>query len=302
MPRKDYLSAEARHRFDNPPVLSGEQRQIFLQAPTWATEYVKGLLTPSNKVGFILQVGYFRIVSRFFVSSRFHQADVDFIADKISVDANGVNMADYQGNTFRRHQEDILGFFGFAPFSKSSSEALLQEAERLAHVQTRPHLIFGGMVSFLQEHRIEIPTYQAIRTILEKALDNFERDLESILSRNLTQEDILLLDQLLQEHSSYQEDSKAHLKIKRYQITLYKKISQSMEVKHIRERVKNFQHLKRMYLQLVRVAKRLKLSDAAIQYYAEYVINNQIPQVATRSTIRYLLLIFFYHPPILSAR
>jgi len=43
----------------------------------------------------------------------------------------------------------------------------------------------------------------------------------------------------------------------------------------------------------LQVARRLKLSDAAIQFYAEYVINNQIPQVAARSTIRYLLLISF---------
>jgi len=48
-----------------------------------------------------------------------------------------------------------------------------------------------------------------------------------------------------------------------------------------------------MYFQLIHVAKRLKLADATIQFYAEYVINNQIPQIATRGTIRYLLLIAF---------
>ena len=293
MARKEFLSPEARHRFDNPPVLTSEQRSIFLQAPTWATEYVRQLQTPSNKVGFLLQVGYFRIVSRFFVSSRYDQKDVDFVAEKISVDSNAVDMNDYCGTTFSRHQEDILAYFGFTPFTQRGFEALLQEAERLAHVQTRPHLIFEGLVSFLQEYHIEIPTYAAIRTILEKALDNFERDLESILSKNLTVEDIYLLDQLLQQHTSFQEDSKTHLKIKRYEITFFKRISQSMEAKHIRERVHNFQHLKKMYLQLVHVSYRLKLSDATIQFYAEYVINNQVPQIATRSTIRYLLLIAF---------
>jgi len=293
MARKEFLSPEARQRFDCPPEFNAEKRILFLQAPVWALEYVKGLHTPSNKVGFLLQVGYFRVVSRFFLPSRFHQADVDFVAEKISVNVNDVNIDEYESRTALRHQKEILSYFGFTPFSKLSSEELLQEAERLAHVQTRPNLIFGGMVSFLQEHHIEIPTYQAIRTILEKALDNFERDLESILSRNLTEEDILLLDKLLQEHSSYQEDAKAHLKIKRYEITFFKRISQSMETKQIRERVQNFQHLKKMYQQLVRVAKRLKLSDATIQFYAEYVINNQIPQVAIRSTIRYLLLISF---------
>jgi len=66
-----------------------------------------------------------------------------------------------------------------------------------------------------------------------------------------------------------------------------------METKHIRERRENFEHLKGMYLKIVHVARRLHLSDSAIQFYAEYVINNQIPQIASRGTIRYLLLIAF---------
>lgn len=293
MPKKDYLSQEARHRFDHPPVLNSEQKLIFLKAPQWATEYAKTLQTPSNKVGFLLQVGYFRIVSRFFVPKRFHQSDVDFLVQRISIDVNAVSIEEYEPRTALRHREDILKYFGFTAFESSSVQALMEETQRLAHVQTRPHLIFEGMVGFLQEHHIEIPTYQALKTILDKALSNFEQDLESILTRFLTAEDILLLDQLLIEHSSYQEDSRRHLKVKRYEITFFKRISQSMETKQIRERVYNFQNLKRMYLQLLPVAKRLKLSDATIQFYAEYVINNQVPQIATRSTIRYLLLISF---------
>lgn len=293
MPRKEYITWEARQKFDHPPILNPEQKLIFLKAPEWATEYVRTLQTPSNKVGFLLQVGYFRIVSRFFVSSRYHQSDVDFVAERISIDVNAVQMSDYEGRTALRHREDILGYFGFAPFEKSSGQALIEETQRLAHVQTRPYLIFEGMVAFLQEHHIEIPTYQTLKTILDKALSIFERDLESILTRYLTSEDILLLDQLLVEHSSYQEDARRHLKVKRYEITFFKRISQSMETKQIRERVQSFQHLKRMYLQLLPVAKRLKLSDATIQFYAEYVINNQVPRIATRSTIRYLLLIAF---------
>ncbi len=158
MPRKDYISLEARLRFDQPPSLTTERRLIFLQAPLWAMEYVRSLQTPSNKVGFLLQVGYFRIVGRFFVSSRYHGADVDFVAENISVDVNSVVMSDYEGRTVLRHQKDILDYFGFSPFDKPAGEALLLEAERLAHVQTRPYLIFEGMVGFLQDHHIEIPT------------------------------------------------------------------------------------------------------------------------------------------------
>ena len=45
------------------------------------------------------------------------------------------------------------------------------------------------MVSFLQEHHIEIPNYNTLKTILEKALINFEKHLESILTKYLTSED-----------------------------------------------------------------------------------------------------------------
>ncbi|KAA6439893.1 Tn3 family transposase [Dyadobacter flavalbus] len=293
MPRKEYLTSEARQRFDNPPVLSVDQKIIFLEAPQWAAEYVKTLQTPSNKVGFLLQVGYFRVVSRFFGSNRFHQSDVDFVAARISVDVNAVQMEKYEGRTSLRHREDILGYFGFAPFDKSSTETLIEETKRLAHVQTRPYLIFEGMVDFLQSHHIEIPTYQSLKTILDKALTSFEQNLESILNKYLTTADILLLEQLLVEHTSYQQDSRKHLKVKRYEITFFKRISQSMETKQIRERVTNFESLKIMYLQLLPIVKRLKLSDTTVQFYAEYVINNQVTQIATRSTNRYLLLISF---------
>ena len=203
MPRKEYLTSEVRQRFDNPPVLSLDQKMIFLQAPQWAAEYVKTLQTPSNKVGFLLQVGYFRVVSWFFGSNRFHQSDVDYVAERISVDVNAVQMTDYEGRTSLRHREDILGYFGFAPFDKSSIETLIEETKRLAHVQTRPYLIFEGIVDFLQSHHIEIPTYQSLKTILDKALTSFEQNLESILNKYLTTADILLLEQLLVEHTSY---------------------------------------------------------------------------------------------------
>jgi len=112
-------------------------RGLFFTSTYLGNDYVKGLQTPSNKVGFLLRVGYFRIVSRFFVPNRYHQSDVDFVSEKISVYVNDVNMNDYKGRTVRRHQDEILAYIGFSPFTKSSDEFLLQEAERLAH-ELRP--------------------------------------------------------------------------------------------------------------------------------------------------------------------
>jgi hypothetical protein len=66
MARKEYFSYEERKRFDTPPVLSNKQRYIFNQLPQWAENFIKTIITPTNQIGFLIQLGYFRIVCRFF--------------------------------------------------------------------------------------------------------------------------------------------------------------------------------------------------------------------------------------------
>ena len=92
MARKEYLTPEERNRFEYPPQLLTEQKGLFLQLPDWASNYLKTLQTPTNQVGFLLQLEYFRIVSRFFLSNRFIQADIDYIINVIVVDPNQVSM------------------------------------------------------------------------------------------------------------------------------------------------------------------------------------------------------------------
>lgn len=60
MVRRDYLSTEDRTRFDSPPQLDSTQRLIFTDLSAWAEDYLAEIHTPANKVGFVLQLGYFR--------------------------------------------------------------------------------------------------------------------------------------------------------------------------------------------------------------------------------------------------
>ncbi len=68
MARREYLSPDERTRFDTPPPLTPQQRPIFIDLPAWAQTYLQQALSPTNKVGFLLQLGYFRVVSRFFLA------------------------------------------------------------------------------------------------------------------------------------------------------------------------------------------------------------------------------------------
>ena len=297
MPRKEYLTPEERTRFDNPPQLLTDQKGLFLQIPEWASTYLKTLQTPTTQVGFLLQLGYFRVVSRFFLSNRFIQADINCIVSGIMVDPNQIDFTDYFRTTYFRHQEEILKQLGYTGFDKNASQLISQEMKRLVSLRTEPVLIMESVITFLDENRIEIPPYATLRVLLEKSFRQFEQDLEAIMVQYLQQEDKKLLNSLLVQHDSYQQEEKKHAKVQRYQLTFFKRITQSMQPSVIKGRIDNFVRLKEMYLQLLPIITRLNLPEETIKFYAEYVIDNQIFQVADRNNTRYLLLVsFIIHP------
>src|SRR5690606_25576797 len=86
---------------------------------------------------------------------------------------------------------------------------------------------------------------------------------------------------------------KKHVKVQRYQLTFFKRVTQSMQPSIIKGRVDNFVRLREMYLQLLPLIDRLNLPEETIRFYAEYVIDSQVFQVANRDNTRYLLLVSF---------
>ncbi len=213
------------------------------------------------------------------------------------VDPNQIDFTDYFRTTYFRHQEEILRQLGYTGFDKNASQLISQEMKRLVSLRTEPVLIMESVITFLDEHRIEIPPYATLRVLLEKSFRQFEQDLEAIMVQYLQQEDKNLLDSLLLQHDSYQQEEKKHVKVQRYQLTFFKRITQSMQPSVIKGRIDNFVRLKEMYSQLLPIITRLNLPEETIKFYAEYVIDNQIFQVADRDNTRYLLLVsFIIHP------
>lgn len=294
MARKEYLSSDERSRFDSPPQL--EDIRILVQIPTWAERYLQTLGSATNKVGFILQLGYFRVTGRFFAPHRFNQLDIDLVVDRFNIDPNDeITLNNYaQSRTTYRHQEEILKELGYTSFDSSHQQTLFQEAKRLTGLQTKPSLIFDAMVTYLQEKRVETPTYNALRDILTKALDAFSKDLEAIIQTYLTEDDKILLNELARkQQNSILEISSKNNNYTRYELTFLKRITQSMRPAHIKERLGLFVDLKTKYQQLQAIIKRLNLSDATIRYFADYVLDTQSSQPLKRVNEYYLQLIAF---------
>ncbi len=202
MPRRDFLSPEERQHFDTPPRLNAAERLILVDIPQWAEDYLLAVHTPTNKVGFLLQLGYFRVVTRFFVPDRFPAADIDWVCRRRNIRLTDVQMENYLHNrTVYRHRTIILDRLGYQAFETDHRVALVEEARRLTHLQTRPSLMLDALVSWLRERRIELPPYNTLREIIAGALEVFDQHLQTVIEQHLTAPEKALLDGLLDNSS-----------------------------------------------------------------------------------------------------
>ncbi len=72
------LSPAERRRFDSPPNLTGDESSIYFSLPPDVAKIIDRLRTPTNKVGFMLQLAYFKSQSKFFTYDQFKPSDIDY--------------------------------------------------------------------------------------------------------------------------------------------------------------------------------------------------------------------------------
>ncbi|WP_079240890.1 DUF4158 domain-containing protein [Chryseobacterium indologenes] len=74
-----------------------------------------------------------------------------------------------------RYKKIIIEHFGISFFRHKEKQQLMNEAVRLFKKQKSSDSIFWILIEYLQDHRIEIPTYNALSIIIQqagKSLDN----------------------------------------------------------------------------------------------------------------------------------
>jgi len=108
MPHIKILNNNDIKAFNSPPEFNGEERKRFFYLPKWAGEFVESFRSSTNKIGFVLQLGYFKAVNRFFVARKYHQNDIEFVANCHGLGLNEFDFENYKERTFIRHYELIL--------------------------------------------------------------------------------------------------------------------------------------------------------------------------------------------------
>src|SRR5271166_2664899 len=112
------LSTEEIRLFEQPPLFTADERKHFFSLPKWAEEIIETLQTPASKIGFLLELGYFRATKRFYTQDAFTQADIAFVRHRLSLATTG-QLESYAKTTLHRHKTLIRDKLGYRQFSSA---------------------------------------------------------------------------------------------------------------------------------------------------------------------------------------
>ena len=293
MPRMKILNAVEQEAFESPPMFNSVQRKQYFDLPGEIHHFAANLRTPTNKICFFLNCGYFKATKQFFPSRTLRQRDVEYAGTRIGISSDEIEIDKYDKQTFLRHQHFILEFYGFFAFSQKAQMFIVEEIKAMVKSQLKPNLIFWRCVDLLICKKTQLPSYFRLADLILNAINRRRKELTTLLEHILPTDIKELLDTLFIQSSSL-DGNPVDSRTAAYKLTLLKKLSQSTKPSKIKERVADLELIQGLYQRLQPVLKALELPHDGIRYYANSVIKSEIFQVARRKNEdRYLHVIAF---------
>jgi hypothetical protein len=200
MPRMRILNSAEQKAFENPPIFSSGDRKKFFNISTGIEEIVDTLRTPTNKVCFIVMLGYFRATRRFFIR-RFHPKDIEFVAKRLAFKFHQIKVGFYNKFLYHRHKKIILEYHGIREFGELEKQTIAREIQSTIRSQLRPKLILLRMLEILASNKIEIPTYNILANLIVEGQKEHQLKLSNVIEESLTEKSRKILDTLLEKEN-----------------------------------------------------------------------------------------------------
>ena len=100
------LTPTEKRQFDSPQQFTQEDRHRYFFLSGQLRSIVSRIRRPDNKIGFVLQWGYFCTRARFYPTDRFKQRDIACV--KRMFKCADVDLSQYSGTVVTRHRHRIL--------------------------------------------------------------------------------------------------------------------------------------------------------------------------------------------------
>lgn len=283
--------------YQSPPRFDSFQRKKFFPLPIGLIKEVEDLRTPSGKIAFVLQCGYFRSSNRFF-GNQFYPADISFVANRLAL-VIPISL-EIPKQTLARHRQIIIEFFGLRRLMKEDKEQLATELADLVKQFYRPAEVFRQTIKKLENRKFILPGYDFLSTIISREIYRCKLTLSQIIKESLSVEQRQLLDSLLEKDEIIKAEAESEAESEtaetnfRAKLTLLKNPSQSLKATDIKSNLNDWNVLQSIYDQVSDVIAKLDLSSETLRYYANAVLKSELFQISRqKDETRYLHLLCF---------
>lgn len=283
------LPSREQKRFDASPIFTLAERRVYFALDEKESKIVQSLRTKTNKVGFILQLGYFKSNAKFFTYDQFRKHDIDYVIKSLGLYHSGVDLSLYHKKSPFDHRKKILNLLSWNYCDAFQQQKIKAHISWCLQRQLIPKQVFMSAIDFCWANKIEVPSYNTLSTIITNAYNQFESGLIHLLEKKLTFYHKEKLDYLAgiksPQPSNFSKFSLKH-------------INHSMKSKDIHESVEDFKIFYDYYKEFKPIIGSLALPDQATEYFATWVKKArtlQLHEFANRNKLYLYLLCYIKH-------
>lgn len=286
--RLSILSPSEKQSIYQRPVFTKEERAIYFAMNSAEENIIKTELRGiSSKVIFILQLGYFRSLFKFF---KFDVGDVEkdiiFILQEYFPEQSldDINLCNKKARI--HHCTLIKALYDYNDVDTPLLQKLLKKAESLLLQDANPKYVFKELHVYLNKNKYILPGYSTLQDLISRAIQNNERRIEAIIKKHRSDAFIDKIESLLKKESEH-----------RYYLTLIKAPPNSFTlIQATKEREKR-DFLKNIYESAKLILQQIGVSHQSTKYYARLVDQFTIDRLLQldKSKQYFYILCFVYH-------
>ena len=243
-------------------------------------QWSKNISTPTNLVGFILLWGYIRCSGRFFLRTAFLEQDILYVCTLLKLNRTQVNLTTYNQRTYNYHKQIIRKYLQIKPFDIEIINFFTKNIYDRVIKHQSPAQILYEVAEICRTQLIEVPSYNRFTTIISSEISKFEIGLIEIIKTLITSSQQQLLEQFI------------NFKSNNYRLTELKNINHDRSPAKIRNSVKDFQLVQKVYQEILPIVKALGLHCNTVKHYATWIkkaSSFQILQLNPHKQYLYLL-------------
>lgn len=168
------LNINERTKFNAPPKFNQDERALHFSLFSENLQIVQQLRSITTKVGFILQLGYFRANGKFYTTEQFRQKDIFYVTQILGLNAEEINLSSYKNKIITQHRRKILALLGWQPFNKLQQDNTIEHVKWLVQRQMSLKHIFLSVIDFCWQNKVEVPSFDILSDIIINGYNNFE--------------------------------------------------------------------------------------------------------------------------------